>query len=59
MKHAVKEVNFNRMEALWEDKTVSIPKVVSHHAQYFTWMVPTIKVVRYIRRVNAKLRTRI
>jgi len=58
-KHAMKEANFNKMEALWEDKIISIPKVVSCHAQYFTWMVPVIKEARYIRRVNAKLRTRI
>jgi len=58
-KHAMKEANFNKMEALWEDKIVSISEVVSCHAQYFTWTVPTIKEVRYIRRVNTKLRTRI
>lgn len=58
-KHAIKEANFNKMEALWEDKIISIPKVVSCHAQYFTWTVPATKEARYIRRVNAKLRTRI
>ena len=56
-KHVFKEANFKKMEALWEDKTVSIPEVVSCHAQYYTWMVPAIKEVRYIRRVNEKLRT--
>ena len=58
-KHAIKEAHFNKMETLWEDKTISIPEVVSCNAQYFTWMVPAIKEVRYIRRVNAKLRARI
>lgn len=56
-KHAIKEAYFNKMEALWEDKTISVPKVDSCHAQYFTWMIPTIKEARYIRKVNAKLRT--
>ena len=35
-KHAIKEAHFNKMEALWEDKTISIPEVVNCHAQYYT-----------------------
>ena len=58
-KHVVKEANFNRMEALWEDKKSSIPEVVSCHDQYFTWTIPAIKEERYMRRVNEKLRTSI
>jgi len=55
-KHAIKEPYFNKMEALWEDKIVSIPELVSCLAQYFTWTVHAIKEARYIRKVNAKLR---
>ena len=55
-KHEIKEAYFNKMEALWEDKTISIPEVVSCHAQYFTWTVLAIKEARYIRKVNEKLR---
>lgn len=55
-KHAIKEDYFNKMEALWEDKTISIPEVVNFHAQYYTWTVPAIKEARYIRKVNTKLR---
>ena len=47
------------MEALWEDKIVSIPEVVSCHAQYFTWMVPAIKEARYIRWIKDRLRNNI
>lgn len=32
-KHEIKEAHFNKMEALWEDKTISIPEVVDCHAQ--------------------------
>ena len=55
-KHAIKEAYFNKMEALWEDKTISIPEVVNFHAQYYTWSVPAIKEAKYISKVNTKLR---
>ena len=55
-KHAIKEAHFNKMEALWEDKTISIPEVVDCNAQYYTWTVPAIKEAKFIRKVNTKLR---
>ena len=55
-KHTIKEAHFNKMEDLWEYKTISIPEVVSCNAQYFTWTIPAIKEARYIRKVNGKLR---
>lgn len=58
-KHAIKEAYFNKMEAFWEDKTISIPEVVNCHVQYYTWTMPAIKEGRYIRNVNTKLRARI
>lgn len=58
-KHAVEKANFKRMKALWKDGKASKPKVVSRDAQYFTWIVPTIKEARYIRWINDRLRTNI
>ena len=55
-KHTIKEAHFNKMEALWEDKTISIPEVVDCHAQYYTWSVPAIKEAKYIRKINTRLR---
>lgn len=58
-KHAIKEAHFSKMEALWEDKTISIPEVVDCHAQYYTWSVPAIKEAKFIRIVNTRLRVEI
>ena len=55
-KHAIKETYFNKMEALWEDKTISVLEVVNCHAQCYTCTVPAIKEARYIKKVNTKLR---
>ena len=55
-KHAMKEAHFNKMEALWEDKTISIPEVVNYHPQYYTWSVPAIKEAKFIRKFNTRLR---
>ena len=35
-KHEIKEAHFNKMEAVWEDKTISILEVADCHAQYYT-----------------------
>ena len=58
-KNAVEKANFKRVKSSWEDGKVSRYEVVGSHAQYFTWTVLAIKEARYVRRVNAKLRTRI
>ena len=58
-KHAIKEAHFNKMEALWDDKTIQMLEVVDCHAQYYTWSVPAIKEAKFIRKVNTKLRARI
>lgn len=58
-KHAIKEAQFNKMEALWEDKTFSIPEVVDCNTQYYTWTVPALKEAEFIRKVNTNLRARI
>ena len=55
-KHAIKEAHFNKMEALWEDKTIQIPGVVDCHAQYYTWSIPAIKDAKFITKVNTRLR---
>jgi len=55
-KHVIKEAHFNKIEALWEDKTISIPEVVNCHAQYYTWSVPAIKEAKFIRKVNMRLK---
>jgi len=58
-KHVIKEAHFNKMEALWEDKTISIPEMVDCHAQYYTWSIPAIKEAEFIRKVNTRLRAEI
>jgi len=55
-KHAIQQANFNRMKALWEDKTSSIPEVVDCNAQFYTWTVPAIKEAKFIRMINMQLR---
>lgn len=55
-KHAIKEAQFNKMEALWEDKTFSIPAVVDCNTQYYTWTVPALKEAEFIKKVNTNLR---
>ena len=49
-------LHFVKMQALWEDKTFQIPEVVDCNTQYYTWTVPALKEVAFIRRVNTKLR---
>ncbi len=55
-KHAIKEAHFDKMQALWEDKTFQIPEVVEFNTQYYTWIVPALKEATFIKRVNTKLR---
>lgn len=55
-KHAIKEAHFNKIEALWEEKTISILEVVDYHAQYYTWSFLAIKEAKFTRRVKLRLR---
>ena len=55
-KHAIKEAHFDKMQALWEDKTFQIPEVVDSNTQHYTSTVPALKEVAFIRKVNMKLR---
>jgi len=57
-KHVVEKEKFKRVIASWEDGEVPRYEAVCSYHQYFTWIVLAIKELRYIKRVNEKLRTK-
>lgn len=55
--HAAERTSFKRMKALWEAEKVSKPEIVSSETQNFTWTILAIKEAKFLRKINAQLRT--
>jgi len=56
-RHDVEKIYLKRIRALREVENVSKPEIVSSENQYFTWTIPVFKEAKFVRRINAQLRT--